>query len=67
MTVGEWLKAKDFRNNRLWKLGEDGIMRTQIGKEWISAREFDKRFPSKQPITFYLNPENPDKTKIFMY
>ncbi len=65
--VSDWLKARDFRNNRLWRLSPDGVMRTKVGKEWITARDFDKRFPSRPPLHFYGNPENPDKTKSFMY
>lgn len=64
--VSDWLKARDFRRNRLWRFA-DGVMQTQVGKEWMTAREFDQKFPSRPPFHFYGNPENPDKTKSFMY
>lgn len=65
--VSNWMKAVDFRNNRIWRLTPDGVMRTEVDGEWITAREFDRKFPSRPPIHFYNNPENPDKTKAFMY
>lgn len=65
--VSDWIKRKEFRINRPWRIGTDGIMRTQVGKVWMTAREFDKQFPVKTPMHFYGNPENPDKTKSFIY
>ncbi len=65
--VSDWLKARDFRRNRLWRFGTDEVMRTEVDGEWLTTKEFDKTFPSKQPMHFYGNPENPDKTKSFMY
>jgi len=43
--VSDWLKAKEFRNNRVWQLTPDGVMRTMVEGKWLSAREFDKQFP----------------------
>jgi hypothetical protein len=64
--VSDWLKARDFRNNRLWQYSE-GVLRTKVGGKWMTAKDFDKRFPSRPPLHFYGNPENPDKRKSFMY
>ncbi len=65
--VGKWLQAVDFRNNRSWILTPDGVMKTKLGNKWYTAREFDKKYPSKPPVHFYGNPENPDKRKSFIY
>lgn len=65
--VSDWLKAVDFKKNRLWRLSPDGIMRTKVGDREYTAREFDLEFPAKTPIHFSGNPENPDKTKSFLY
>jgi len=65
--VSDWLKSVNFKRNRLWRLSPDGIMRTKVGNREYIAREFDLEFPSKAPVYFYGNPENPDKTKSFMY
>ena len=65
--VSDWLKAKAFRNNRLWSLQGDGVMRTEVNGKWITAREFDKLYPVKKVIHFYSAKENPDRTKSFLH
>jgi hypothetical protein len=42
-------------------------MKTKLGNKWYTAKEFDKKYPSKAPVHFYGNPENPDKRKSFIY
>ena len=64
--VSDWLKAKAFRNNRSWTLTPDGVMKTMVEGKWLTAREFDKKFPVPNPIHFYSAPENPDGTKSFL-
>jgi len=50
-----------------WVFSE-GVIQTEVNGEWLTTKEFDKCFPSKQPMHFYYgNPENPDKRKSFMY
>lgn len=65
--VSDWLKAKDFRNNRVWQLTPEGVMRTMVEGKWLTAREFDKQFPVPKVIHFYSAPENPDGTKSFLH
>jgi len=42
--VKDYLKAKDFRDNRLWKLIA-GRLLTCVNGEWMSEFEFNQRFP----------------------
>lgn len=66
--VTKWLQARDFRNNRSWRFTPDGELTTMVGTKRLTAKEFDKKYPVKTPLHFYQgNPENPDKTKSFMY
>lgn len=66
--VSKWIKSIEFKKNRLWTLGADGMMKTVVNGKEMTAREFDKQFPVKTPIHFYQgNPENPDRRKSFMY
>ena len=65
--VSDWLKAKEFRNNRVWQLTPDGVMRTMVEGKWLTAREFDKQFPVPKKIHFYSADQNPDGTKSFLH
>lgn len=63
--VGAWLKAKDFRDNRLWHLFK-GKMVTNVNGEYLTKKEFDEKFPVPKPVTFYIAKDNYDKTKDYL-
>lgn len=63
--VSNYLAAKSFRDNRLWKLLGHSLV-TEVNGEFLTAKEFDEKYPVPSPISFNRNPENPDKTKDFL-
>ncbi len=65
--IADYLKAVEFRNNRLWMIGNEGIAKTEVFGEMLTAEQFDKAFPIPSPINFFRGKENPDKTKSYLY
>ena len=64
--IADFLKSRDFRNNRLWKLVKGKLFTFVDGKK-LSRKEFDEKYPLINPISFQFAPENADKTKLFMH
>jgi len=62
--IGDWLKARDFKWQRLWKQVGEHII-TFVDGIWMNEGEFDEKYPSKAPTHFYANQENPNRTKNF--
>jgi len=61
------LKEKDFRNNRVWSYcGREDTQYTFVNGKKYTAKEFDGKYPVYKPTHFYVCPENPDKTKIYL-
>lgn len=65
--IHDYLKAVEVRNNRLWRVGSDGIPKTEQNGEWVTSEEFMAANPIPNPVNFYGGKENPDQTKRFMY
>lgn len=63
--VSDYLRAKQFRDNRLWHLLGSSLV-TKVENEFLTAKEFSEKYPIPNPISFNRNPENPDKTKDFL-
>ncbi len=63
--VTDYLQAKEVRENRLWRC-ENGVLKTLLNFQWITAEEFDKRFPLPVTINFYGDKGNPDKRNLFL-
>lgn len=65
--VLDWMKAKDFRDNRLWSI-RGGVMYTIVDGEEMTKDAFDRKFPVPNKIHFYRGAiDNPDKTKIYLH
>lgn len=65
--VREYLKAIEVKNNRLWRVGSDGIPKTEVNGEWITSEEFMAANPIPNPVNFYGGKENPDGTRAYLY
>lgn len=63
--VSEYLKARDFRDQRVWRLRK-GKLYTTVDGEDIVKEDFDRRFPVPKVSFFYRALENPDKTKNYL-
>ena len=63
--VQDFLKARSFSNNRLWKM-EGGKLTTEVNGEILDFKTFHKRFPIPNPTNFYRCTDNPDKTRQFL-
>lgn len=65
--IAPFLKARDFRTNRLWRYdaGED-VLKTEVNGKWLTTKEFDRLYPIPSPVHFYLATENPDTTKNYL-
>jgi hypothetical protein len=61
--VSDYLRARDFRDQRVWRLRK-GKLYTDVDGEQISLADFDQQFPVPNVSFFYRALENPDKTKI---
>lgn len=64
--IRDWMKAVDFRQNRLWTLTEQGL-KTDVNGEMLNDVQFNEMFPIPNPVNFYGGQENPDRTKQFLY
>lgn len=62
--VSEYLRLKDFKENRLWHL-LGGKLLTKVGKEYLSESEFDERYMRAIPTTFTSNPLNVNRLKNY--
>lgn len=60
--IADYLKAKDIRDNRLWRF-LNGRLVTFFNCETISIEEWDKRFPVPSPLL--VNGDNPNKRKNY--
>lgn len=65
--IQDYLKAVENRNNRLWRVGSDGIPKTEVFGKWITSEEFLAANPIPSPVNFYGGKSNPDGTKKFLY
>jgi len=63
--VSDYLKARDFRDQRVWRLRK-GKLYTNVDGEDIVKEDFDRRFPVPKVSFFYRALENPDKTKNYL-
>jgi len=63
--VSDYLKARDFRDQRVWRL-RNGKLYTTVDGEDIVKEDFDLRFPVPKVSFFYRALENPDKTKNYL-
>jgi hypothetical protein len=63
--VSNWLKATDFRMNRCWVFREN-VLLTEVNGKWLTAKEFDKKYPVPKPLHFRSAPENPDKRNEYL-
>ena len=63
--VSDYLKARDFRDQRVWRLRK-GKLYTTVDGEDIVKEDFDRRFPVPKVSFFYRALENPDKTKNYL-
>lgn len=63
--ISDYLKAKDFRDNRLWTI-VNGKLVTMVNNEYLSEAEFNQRYPVPISLNFLRNPENSDKTKAYL-
>lgn len=64
--IGKVLKARDFRNNRLWHCDTSGELTTQVNGKTFTEEEFDNKYPVPNPVNYYLAKENPDKTRDYL-
>jgi len=62
--IADYLRARDFKWQRLWKQVGSKLI-TLFEGEWLSENEFDERYPSKAPVHFFSNPENPNQSKNY--
>ena len=63
--ISEYLKAKDFAANRLWRLTKKG-MKTLVNGKWIDEKTFYKTFPVPSVISFQRSTENADGRNNFL-
>jgi len=63
--VSDYLKARDFRDQRVWKLRK-GKLYTYVEGEKMSQEDFDRKFPVPKVSFFYRALENPDKSKSYL-
>jgi hypothetical protein len=63
--VSDYLKARDFRLYRVWRLRK-GKLYTYVDGEEMSQKDFDQKFPVPNVTFFYRALENPDKTKNYL-
>jgi len=58
--VQQYLKAKDLRDNRLWKMVGKRFL-TFFKGEWLSEKEFTDKFPILKQNSLLANMDNPNK------
>lgn len=63
--VTDYLKARDFRDQRLWMLRQ-GKLYTHLNGKLVTREEFDRIHPVPTVSFFYKALENPDKTKNYL-
>jgi hypothetical protein len=63
--VSDYLKARDFRDQRVWRLRK-GKLYTDVDGKLMSLEDFDRQFPVPKVSYFYRALENPDKTKNYL-
>jgi hypothetical protein len=63
--VSDYLKARDFRDQRVWRL-RNGKLYTYVEGEKMSQEDFDRKFPVPKVSFFYRALENPDKSKSYL-
>jgi hypothetical protein len=64
--VNDFLESKNKRDQRLWTIKGEGILCTVYEGREISASDFNKLHPLKNPVNFNHSPENSDGTKSWM-
>lgn len=62
--IAEYLKAKEYRDNRLWKIVGNRFV-TLFNGEWISLKEFEDMYPILKQNSLLTNMDNPNKTNNF--
>tara|TARA_R110002126_G_scaffold27857_7_gene93315 strand:+ start:945 stop:1184 length:240 start_codon:yes stop_codon:yes gene_type:complete len=63
--VSDYLRARDFRDQRTWMLRK-GKLYTYVDGEKMSQEDFDRKFPVPKVSFFYRALENPDKSKSYL-
>lgn len=63
--IQNYLRARDFRDNRLWSC-KNGILTTFVDGEELGEEEFNIKYPVPISINFTMNPDNSDKTKMYL-
>ena len=65
--IRDYLRARDFRNNRLWRFDPTtSSLTTKVNGKTMTADEFDRKYPVPKHIQFYLSNDNPDRTKSYL-
>jgi len=56
----KYLKAKEDRDNRLWKMVDSSFV-TFFSGQWISLKEFEQQHPILTQTSLLTNMDNPNK------
>jgi len=62
--ITTYLKAKDERDNRLWKLVGNRLL-TFFKGEWMGLNEFEEHFPILKQSSLLTNLDNPNVSKNY--
>lgn len=64
--IRDWMKAVEFRQNRLWTI-TNGIAKTGENGREMTSEEFDLLHPIPNPVNFYGGKENCDPHHKYLF